>query len=147
MDAHKYLYQFGNTKDEVNKFINQILNEIKEGYVEEYKFHGIVNALIKGLTKCLEANLENIDTSKKYEAYGFNFAPKESGVRFDFSNCNHPKWIELSQKEKDIQEQKKSIEDTLKSLREPLDLFIEDVGEVVKIYPAVKKSKTIIEVR
>ena len=144
--ATQYLFQFGNTKEEINKFTEQVQMEVIEGLVDPYKFQGIINALVKGLQGALEHNKANLDTSLKHEAFGFKFTPKEAGVTYDYTNCNHPKWIELSEYETQIKSDKKSIEETLKTLREPMDI-VTDTGEVVTINPPIKSSKTIVEVR
>jgi hypothetical protein len=147
MSAAQYLFQFGNTKEEINKFTEQVQLEVINGEIDPYKFQGIVNALVKGLQGALEHNLANLDTSLKYEAYGFKFTPKEAGTRYDFSKCNHPEWIELDSKEKKIKEGKKEIETTLKTLTKPLILIDEETGDIVEVMPPAKYSKTIIEVR
>jgi len=147
MSATQYLFQFGNSKEEINKFTEQVQLEVMEGLIDPYKFQGIVNALVKGLKGALEHNLVNLDTSSKHEAYGFKFTPKESGVGYDFSKCNHPQWIELDNKEKAIKEGKKEIETTLKSITKPLTIVDEDTGDIVEVMPPTKYSKTIIEVR
>ncbi|MCZ2130457.1 MAG: hypothetical protein LC109_09345 [Bacteroidia bacterium] len=143
--ATQFLFQFGNTKEEINKFTEQVQMEVINGEVDPHKFQGIINALVKGLSKALEHNQANLP-QEKYEAYGFTFTPKEAGVSYDYSNCNHPKWIELSNYESQIKTDKKSIEETLKTIKEPMEIVV-DGGEVVTINPPIKKSKTIIEVR
>ena len=147
MSAAQYLFQFGNTKEEINKFTEQVQMEVINGEIDPYKFQGIVNALVKGLQTALEHNLANLDTLNKYEAYGFKFTPKEAGSRYDFSKCNHPQWIELDSKEKSIKDAKKEIETTLKSISKPLTIVDEQTGDVVEVLPPIKYSKTIIEVR
>lgn len=143
--ATSYLFQFGNTKEEINKFTEQVQMEAIEGLVDPQKFHGIVTALIKGLQGAIDHNKANLP-QEKCEAYGFKFTQKEAGVRFDFSNCNHPKWNELSNKEAQIKDDKKSIEDTLKTLKDPMQMVTDD-GEIVTVNPPIKKSTTIVEVR
>jgi hypothetical protein len=147
MSATQYLFQFGNSKEEINKFTEQVQLEVINGEIDPYKFQGLINALVKGLQGALEHNLANLDTSSKHEAYGFKFTPKEAGVRYDFSKCNHPQWIELDNKEKAIKEGKKEIETTLKSITKPLTIVDESTGDVVEVMPPTKYSKTIIEVR
>jgi hypothetical protein len=147
MSATQYLFQFGNSKEEINKFTEQVQAEVINGEVDPYKFQGIINALVKGLQGALEHNLANLDTNTKYEAYGFKFTPKEAGTRYDFSKCNHPALIELTNRKKEIEGSIKEIETTLKSITKPLTIVDDATGEMVEVYPPMKTSKTIIEVR
>lgn len=146
MSATQYLFQFWNTKEEINKFTEQVQMEVIDGNVDPYKFAGIVNALVKGLTKALEYNQANLP-QEKYQAYGFEFTPKEAGVRYDFSNCNHPHFTRLSEQKKGIEVELKELETTLKTLTKPTTIVDDESGEIVQIYPPIKSSKSIIEVR
>jgi hypothetical protein len=145
--ATSYLFQFGSTKEEINKFTEQVQAEVINGEVDPYKFQGIINALVKGLQGALEHNLANLDTTQKHEAYGFKFAPKEAGTRYVFDNCNHPEWHKLNNTLLQVSNAKKEIESTLKSITKPLTIIDEVTGEVVEVFPPQKLSKTIIEVR
>jgi len=42
--ATSYLFQFGNSKEEINKFTEQVQAEVINGEVDPYKFQGIINA-------------------------------------------------------------------------------------------------------
>ncbi len=93
--AANYLFQFGNSKEEINRFTEQVQMEVIEGLVDPHKFQGIISAFVKGLQAALQHNQANLP-QERVNAYGFSFTPKEAGVTYDFSNCNHPKWIELN---------------------------------------------------
>lgn len=86
--------------------------------------------------------LEKDKLRTKY--YGFEVAVKESGSRYDFSNCNHPKLEELYAQAEEIKNKIAEIEKFLKGIQPGGSMTIvdEDSGEAIKIYAPVKKSTT-----
>jgi hypothetical protein len=145
--ATQYLFQFGTSKQEMTNFVNQVKSEVENGEVDPIMFQGLINTLVKGLTEALKINMENIDIVGAHEAYGYTFKQKEAGVKYDFSNCNHPNWINYSKTIEDAKQRMKDIESTLKTLKETTTIVENDTGEVYEINPPIRKSTTIIEVR
>jgi hypothetical protein len=52
-----------------------------------------------------------------------------------------------NEKIKEYSECQKAIESTLKTLKDPIQIMLEDTGEVVQVNPPIKKSTTTIEVK
>lgn len=144
--ATSHIYQFGNTKEEILRFVEQVQVEVAQGMVDPLKFHGIMNTLIKGLQKAVEINAENLDTSQSVEAYGYEFTPKEAGVRYDFTNCNHPDYIACQKLAKELDGKRKSLEALLKSLKSSITMVDEKTGEVFQVFPPSRVSKSILQV-
>ena len=73
---------------------------------------------------------------------GYSVTVKEMGVKYDYSNCQHPQYnrllIELSKLEKT----KKEFEEFLKSIKGHVEIADEETGEMVTIYPPAKQSTT-----
>jgi hypothetical protein len=146
--AVSFLKQIANDKATIDSFTNQLTLEVQEGSIETQWLHGALTKLIKNLTELKDLNAQNLDADNIYkEAFGFTYMKKEAGAKYDFSNCNHPKWNELSQKENEIKEQKKEIESTLKTIKIHMAIVDEETGDVIVVNPPIKSSKTIIEVR
>jgi hypothetical protein len=144
-NASSYLFMLGNDKREINSFIEALKSEVSS--VDPFKLHGVITALMKGLQEVKELNAKEIVLDGKHEAYGFTFASKEAGTKYDYSNCNHPDWINYSKQIEDYSKAKKSIEDTLKTIKDPITLVDEQTGDIITVNPPIKKSTTIIEVR
>lgn len=145
--ATNYLFQFGNSKEEMLSFVERVQQEVIDGLVDPIKFHALINTLVKGLSEALKANTGNIDIVGEHKAYGYTLKPKESGVKYDFSNCGHPAWVTLNQQSEAAKKQMKEIETMLKSLTKPTTMIEDETGEVYTVNPPVKKSTSIIEVR
>lgn len=145
--AVSFLKQIAADRQTIDSFTNQLTLEIEDGSIEPQWLHGALSKLIKNLTELKDLNAQNLDADNIYkEAFGFSFIKKEAGTKYDFSNCNHPKWIELSDKENKIKEEKKEIETTLKTIKTFMTI-VDDDGQVLQVNPPIKTSKTIIEVR
>lgn len=146
--AVSFLKQIANDRQTIDSFTNQLTIEMQDGSIDTQWLHGALSMLIKNLTDLKDLNAQNLDADNIYkEAFGFTFTKKEAGAKYDFSNCNHPKWIELSQKESELKEQKKVIETTLKTIKAPMTIVDDETGDIISVNPPIKSSKTIIEVR
>jgi hypothetical protein len=139
---------YAESKDEAIRFIDGLKSEIIEGQVENpILLQGLMNTLKKGIDEALRFNAENLNIGGKYEAYGYMFAQKEAGVKYDFSNCNYSKYNDLMDQKRAIEEEIKKMETFLKSISEAFEIINNETGEVEQIYPPIRKSTTIIEIR
>lgn len=146
--AVSFLKQIANDRQTIDSFTNQLNIEMQDGSIDTQWLHGALSKLIKNLTDLKELNAQNLDADNIYkEAFGFTFTKKEAGAKYDFSNCNHPKWNELANYQSQIKDDMKSIEVTLKTIKEPITIVDESTGNIVQVNPPIKSSKTIIEVR
>lgn len=76
--------------------------------------------------------------------HGVTFKQKESGVRYNFENT--PAWSEIKSKEDAIATERKALEDQLKMLKSKQTILDESTGELIELYPAIKTSKTTVEI-
>ena len=83
---------------------------------------------------------------KELNLHGRKITKFEAGTKYDFSNCNHPKLDALTVKEKEVKSESDGVKKFLKSLSEKTTIIDEESGEVIELYPPIKKSKTTIKV-
>lgn len=134
-------------KDQIQAFAEGVINEVKEGGQNPLE----VKILITALKKSLEIIEDGIKDSvlneaekhgKNFEFSGARVTIKENGTRYDFTNCNHPKWNLLDIQERAVKDQKKEVEALLKAVKEPFEQVDTDTGETFRIHPPVKTSST-----
>lgn len=73
---------------------------------------------------------------------GYSVSVKEMGVKYDFSNCNHPQYNRLIKQIEVLDKERKNIEDFLKSIKGHVEIPDEDSGEMCVVYPPSKSSTT-----
>lgn len=79
--------------------------------------------------------------AKREEWYGFKVSVGETGVRYNYENCNDPELVELLEQEKEIKEKIKDRQDFLKALKTGLNIVTKD-GEAITVFPPAKFSST-----
>jgi hypothetical protein len=127
----------------VAEFSRQIIDSLNNGDIEPLKF----KVFLKGIEKTIEKIRETLDPlaleeAEKFGQKSFSYSGakidlRETGVKYLFDKCNHPKWAS-------IEKEKKEIESFLKGIKSPTTLVDETTGEVVKVYPPAKKSTSSI---
>jgi hypothetical protein len=150
--ATSYINLLAADKSTLDSFISHLLQEVEGGSVDNLELYAKLSGLIKGLEEVKKFSLgfalDDIEKhGGRFEAYGYKLAKKEAGARYDFSNCNHPEWIAYNEKIKEYSDCQKAIESTLKTLKDPIQIMLEDTGEIVQVNPPIKKSTTTIEVK
>lgn len=76
--------------------------------------------------------------------HGVTFKQKEAGVRYNFENT--PSWKEIKEREELISAERKSLEEQLKMIKTKQTMLDENTGELKELYPAIKTSKTTVEI-
>jgi hypothetical protein len=76
--------------------------------------------------------------------HGVTFKHKESGVRYNFENT--PAWKEIKEREDVIASERKALEEQLKMIKSKQTMLDESTGELKELYPAIKSSKTTVEI-
>ena len=79
-----------------------------------------------------------------FQYLGNKITKAEHGTKYEFENCNHPGWNDLTKIINNAIEQRKEIEATLKTLKTPTTLVFED--EIVTVNPPIKKSTSGINI-
>jgi len=99
-------------------------SEIVEAASKEYAKHG---------QKTLDYN-------------GAKITEKEAGTKYDYDGCKDPVHGKLKSDALFAAERCKERETFLKALKEPVTIIDEQTGEVVKLNPPSKTSKTILSI-
>jgi hypothetical protein len=76
--------------------------------------------------------------------HGVTFKHKEAGVRYNFENT--PSWKEIKEREDVIGSERKALEEQLKMIKSKQTMLDEFTGELKELYPAIKSSKTTVEI-
>lgn len=124
--------------------------QIEEGYTNPLEFTVRAKLLIQALQKTLDntkelAMTEQMKYGKRAELFGAEVSQMESGVRYDFSQCNDPVYSELKALHEESKNKLSEREKFLKALPHEIP-FVTDDGEIIVIKPPIKFSTTTIKV-
>jgi hypothetical protein len=144
---------FQTTKEERQSFALALINEIESGNVDPLKVHLQVKCM-EDIIKLLNSNTVYktavLDAAEKHGQKSFDYQNskveiKETGVKYDYSQCGDPVLKELLDRKEDIDIILKGRETFLKTVPEKgMELKIDD--EIVTVYPPSKSSTTSIAV-
>lgn len=91
-----------------------------------------------------ELDLYGAEAKAGVKRFGVTFKQKEVGTRYSFENTKQ--WVEVKAKEDSISGERKALEERLKLLTSKITLLDEYTGELNELYPAIKTSKTSVEI-
>jgi len=125
-----------------------LITEIKEGALNPLE----LKAFLKHFENAMEKVWENVEPELMAEAEkwkgqtlnGFKVDIREGRPRYDFSNCNDPKYDTYKLTEEEFKDLRSGREKFLKSLTAPIQLIDEETGDVIQVNPPVKTSSTTI---
>jgi hypothetical protein len=139
------------SKENQLSFAQSIVRKVYEG--EETAIN--MAARLKFLSDTFKEASEQIkpfviDECMKYDSReqivalgGYEVKISEMGVKYDYSECNHPRLIEVIAGINKLNEERKELENFLKALKKPMSIADESTGgEEVTVYPPSKKSTT-----
>lgn len=146
---------FETTKEQRQSFVSDLVSKIYSGNVDPLKVHLQV--------KCMEDVVKQINSDKSYkdavleasnnmgqksfQFHNAKFEVKETGVKYDYSQCSDPVLSRLHEQQAEIDKAVKDRETMLKTI--PLSGMVitdEQTGETVTIYPPSKSSTTSVAV-
>lgn len=145
---------FQTTKDQRASFAADLINRIDNGDVDPLTVHlqiKCVEDIVKQVTSNTNYRNSLITAAethgqKSFLLHNAKFEIKETGVKYDFSQCNDPEYAELSAQLEDLNAKLKARQDFLKTVpSKGLDVIVEG-GEVVTVYPPSKSSTTNVAV-
>jgi len=132
----------------------QIVEAIDAGDLNPLDIHYQVKAM-EDFIKVLTGNTrykdyvltEGMKHGKSFEFNGSKMEIKETGVKYDYSNCGDQEWSALEVEINRRKELQKEREKFLKSVpTEGVEIVSNETGEVIKVYPPSKSSTTSIAV-
>jgi len=132
----------------------QIVEAMDAGELNPLDIHYQVKAM-EDFIKMLTANsrykdyvlTEGMKHGKSFEFNGSKMEIKETGVKYDYSNCGDQEWSAIEVEINLRKEKQKEREKFLKSVpAEGVEIVSNETGEVIKVYPPSKTSTTSIAV-
>lgn len=132
--------------------VAEAIDTILDGHRDPLEFHIAI--------KCMEEMIKNILDDANYKAavlseaekfgksserHNAKIAIKETGVKYEFSQCGDEVMNDLMQRKSELDAAIKSRSEFLKSLPAPIELVTEE-GIVNKIYPPSKSSTTSVTI-
>lgn len=139
-------------KEEVSSLVQQIVSNVEDGNTNALEvfihLHKLAKVAEDVRSKIMDAALSEAAKhgGKGSSAFGVDFSVAEAGVRYDFSETNDPILAEILEKETEIKAKKSEREKFLKSLPGKLPIVIEETGELVEVFPPIKKSSTVLKI-
>lgn len=127
------------------KLAEKIIQSVDDGFDSAVELSGKLDFIAKvcGAAKNSLKEKTIKEVEEGFSAKGYKVEVCEAGVSYDYSRCNDSEYKELIDRMNSLQKRIKDREKFLKSLKpagfEYADL---ETGEVVKLYPPVKKSTT-----
>lgn len=141
---------FQTTKEDRKEFVSTIVNQVQNGNVDPLKLHLQLKSMediIKGFNADEQYKSLLLDAAEKHgKAFDYQsakFQIKETGTKYDYSQCNDSQLAELEEMKAKLEEQIKKHQTFLKTL--PLSgktILNEETGEAVTMYPPSKSSTT-----
>jgi hypothetical protein len=132
----------------------QIVEAMDAGELNPLDIHYQVKAM-EDFIKVLTGNsrykdyvlTEGMKHGKSFEFNGSKMEIKETGVKYDYSNCGDQEWSAIEVEINRRKELQKEREKFLKSVpAEGIEIVSNETGEVIKVYPPSKTSTTSIAV-
>jgi hypothetical protein len=137
-EALSHFKQIGTTKKSIKSYADAIISTLDDGSTNPISI-AVTIAAIEKLYKELRSNesLKNKvvamveNNGKEYDYGNFNIEICETGVKYDYSTCQHAEYDAICF-------QIKILEEKMKAIKEPICL--PETGEI--IYPPTKTSET-----
>jgi hypothetical protein len=119
----------------------RVMDEEESAIEQATKLDFIIKACTKAKEDIRSFVLDELEKDKeKKEYFGYRVEPAEVGTTWDYSRCNDKVYIALEAKMAKLKDEMKDREAFLKSIKSSETLVDEETGEVVRIYPPVKRS-------
>lgn len=132
-------------------YVEQVVNEIKEGVMNPLTAYVYIKSMEKSLEDISSGIKEDVireaaKYEKSFEFHGARIEQAELGTKYDFANCNDVVWNDLNKQIVELTEKRKEREAILKTLKEPMTLVDESTGETWQVHPPIKTSTSGIKV-
>lgn len=152
MKAYEALKDLPQTAAQADEFTRQIVADLEAGELDPLKF----KIFLKAFERFLDGVKPTLDKmardeaekygEKSFELMGAKVELKEAGTRYDFSQCGWPVWERKKSALKQVELEVKQCEEFLKGVKSSISLNDEETGEVVTVYPPMKKSSSIVQI-
>jgi len=141
------------SKEKIEELSRRLITAVEEGHKNPLELlvklrfaEQVIKQSIEGIESFCVDEASKYGKGEQIKLMGAELKIKEAGVKYDYSNCNHPVWFKLNQQLDQTKAELKGTELTLKSVKAGYDYTDETTGEIFHINPPAKTSKTIVEV-
>lgn len=146
---------FQTTKQERQNFAIELAEKLHSGELDALTLHLQV--------KCMEDVVKQVTSNsiykkaitdaaegygqKSFDFYNAKFEIKETGVKYDYTQCNDPVLADLNSRIDSLSEELKKRESFLKTVPQKGMIITDDeTGETFTVYPPAKSSTTSVAV-
>lgn len=138
------LNDLGNlTKSQITKLTGQIVQSVAEGNLDPIltlaqakKLEVIAKDIKTAIKEDVDFALDKHE--KSFTMHSINFVKAPTYTKYDFTNCGHVEWEELTAKINLLIERRNKIEKFLQNMPEDSGILDENTGEVLR--PPIKKQ-------
>lgn len=139
-------------KSNYEAYSKEIVSSVKNGLINPLELVAKTKAMSSMLDsvrkEVMDMALEEIDKYNDKEDVtfsGYVLKKSEAGVTYDFDNCGDKLLDEYTNRLEEIKLLIKARHDYLKSIKAAHECYDPNTGEVWKVYPAIKRSTTIVK--
>lgn len=138
------------TYDQIAVFVRKVKDEALSGEYNPLEVLVQLRAVQKALEILNQDDELDQAAQREFDKFGqktvdFNgvkITSQETGVKYDFKQCNDVVWNDYKVNEESYSIQRKARETFLKSLTAPTTIVDEETGDTMKVNPPSKTSKT-----
>lgn len=145
---------FDTNKEQRKSFVSQVVNQMLEGNANPLQLHKQVKAMEEIVKNVLaDDSYRNVlldEASKHGKSFKYlndDWSIKETGVKYDYSDCNDPWLAELLEEQERLEERIKGRQEFLKTLNSSMTVVIESTGEIITVHPPKKTSTTSVTIK
>ena len=152
MNTQELILVPANRKEQIELAASELTAKIDSGEVNPLQVLANIKSYEKVFEKVKEAvitaSLKEADkfADKEISEYGVKFEKMEAGVSYDYKQCGHTPYNELCNQIESLTVQKKEYEKLLQAVKQMTPMVDTVSGEMMDIYPPLKKSTTTIKV-
>lgn len=144
------LQQFPSSKTEQKQMVELMVAKLEEGNLDPLRVEAAmanIEAVAKEYRKNERVKEIVLDEVRKYpkstaEMYNATFQEKEVGVRYDFSDCGHLRYNELTAKIAELTEQKKQLENEIRAHKDMYVYTDIETGESYEVNPPKRTASS-----
>lgn len=140
------------TKVSINYMASNLKEELESGNIDPLLLLQKFKAVEK-IHEAIKPTLTElaIIQAKKYPEkelilYGAVYTVKEFGTSYDYTNCGDNQYKKLLEQQEELKKEIKKREDFLKNISGHETVVDNSTGEILTVYPPVKKSTTGVQI-
>lgn len=141
------------TSTQIDFFSDGVIESVKGGELNPLTVLIQLRAMEKASDRILkEIKTELLNEADKHPEKSFEFAGNEitkaeHGTKYDFTNCNYPKWNELTAEINELKKELLETESFLKAIRNPLEILQGDEVLIITLPTKTSQSGLTVKIR